>query len=853
MGNRDAFSVVYFAKEGKNLTFFLLALWLQVCFGQENTSLIDPAIASSNFVAERLSEKTYIHTDKDFYFTDETIWFKLYLVDGSTHLKSEKSRLAYVELRDENDNLVLKKKLFIETLSASGDIGLDSSLRPGDYTLSTYTRYIENQNNPLPFEKQITIVGRTSGTGSANYRKPRENRITYKNAASALSDLNVRFFSEGGPMVSGIETSVAVHITDKKGKGIAAKGKIVDENNNLVAFVKSQEFGLGVFKILPLEDKKYFAVLNDNFKYPLPKALTAGYVLNTKNKGDVVLIDITTNIPKGLEGAYILGHLRGRIIHKQQILPDDDSHSYRIRFLNNGLPPGVAQFTLFNADGDPVCQRSIYIPRADTEVTLSVDTFSGPYLPRQKVPIQLSLSDKQGRPISADISVGVTLVDRLSLSNRENSLENWLLLNSDIGGVIDNPEYFFENDSEGRSNLLDALMITREPEPFDWNNALTVETKVDPIIEPEEGIMIKGRTVDFNNRTTAKQAEVKLSLLGLPEGLYEERKVTDTNGEFSFGPYIFPDTLKAVVNAESLEKRRNGKSKNLAIVMEKDTSFTESVAKDRDKTRFILQDEKMPMPKSFATTSGILDFPMDGSVIELDEALVSEKKKTRQDSIDIAFKNLNPLYRNPSKRLFLDSIPGATGLPVFSILLARLPGARIVGPFNNSTLLIRQDSRGNPLFVVDGMVTDVSMVRAMNSAEIEFIDVLTPAAAGAYINRSAFGVVVIYTKGSLNLPSKSKSNERPNVKGLDIVGFATGENFNVPDYSVQMPEHSQPDDRSTLYWQPNIVFGNSGEPDNSEISFYTSDLLGSYMIKVEGITADGTPISSFKVIEVKEQ
>jgi hypothetical protein len=85
------------------------------------------------------------------------------------------------------------------------------------------------------------------------------------------------------------------------------------------------------------------------------------------------------------------------------------------------------------------------------------------------------------------------------------------------------------------------------------------------------------------------------------------------------------------------------------------------------------------------------------------------------------------------------------------------------------------------------------------------------------------------------------------------VGFATGENFNVPDYSVQMPEHSQPDDRSTLYWQPNIVFGNSGEPDNSEISFYTSDLLGSYMIKVEGITADGTPISSFKVIEVKEQ
>lgn len=840
-------------KKSKVVLLCLLLAWSPVCLGQQDETMNAPDRSLEELISEQPREKTYLQTDKDFYLTDETVWFKLFLLDGSSHLKSEKSRLAYLEVRDENDNLIIKKKFFIENRSASGHIGLDSSFRPGDYTLRAYTRYMQNENNPNAFEKQITIVGSISGGGSANYTEPRQNSVTYKNAASTLSDLNVRFFPEGGPMVNGIETSVAVHITDKKGKGITTKGKIVDENNNLVSFVKSQEFGLGVFKILPLEGKKYFAVLEDNIKYPLPKALSAGYVLNTKNKGDVVLIAITTNIPKGLEGANILGHLRGRVIHKQEILPDADSDSYRIRFLNKGLPPGVAQFTLFNADGKPVCQRSIYISRGDTEVTLSIDTVGGPYLPRQKVPIQLSLSDKQGRPISADISVGVTLVDRLNSSNREDSIENWLLLNSDIGGAIANPDYFFENDSEGKSNLLDALMITHTSDPLDRPEAHTFETNAEPIIKPEEGIIIKGRTVDFNDRTKVKQAEVKLSLLGLPEGLYEEQKVTNANGQFSFGPYVFPDTLKAVINAESLEKRRNGKSKNLAIVLEKDPSFRVSVPNDRGKNRFILQEEKIPTPRSFATTSGILDFPMESSVIELDEALVSEKKKTRQDSIDIAFKNLNPLYRNPSKRLFLDSIPGAMALPVLNLVAARVPGARISGPFNDPILLLRQDFRGNPLFVVDGMVTDASMVRGMNSAEIEFIDVLTPAAAGAYINSSAFGVVVIYTKGGLNLPRKSKSNEKPNVKGFDVIGLATVKKFKLQDYSVQMPEHSQPDDRTTLYWQPDMVIGNSGEPGDSEISFYTSDVPGSYMIKVEGITNDGRPIKTFKIIEVKEQ
>jgi len=44
--------------------------------------------------AERFPEKTYIHTDKPYYTTKDTIWFKNYLVNGITHKSMFKLNLG---------------------------------------------------------------------------------------------------------------------------------------------------------------------------------------------------------------------------------------------------------------------------------------------------------------------------------------------------------------------------------------------------------------------------------------------------------------------------------------------------------------------------------------------------------------------------------------------------------------------------------------------------------------------------------------------------------------------------------------------------------------------------------------
>ncbi|MEO9893608.1 hypothetical protein [Aurantibacter sp.] len=844
-----------------DLILFLSSLLsLTICNGQGNSFSTDPASAFNSYVNLHPSEKTYINTDKDMYNTNETIWLELYLLDGNSLLNSEKSQLLYIDLLNENDSLIIEKKLYVENRSSNGHIDLNSSLDSGVYTLRAYTRYMQNENNPVPFENQIIILNhklepkRTSTIKTLPSKPFNHNNLTFPK-----SELQLNFFPEGGSMVSGIETSVAIKITDKSGKGIATEGKIVDEENKIVCFFKSQEFGLGVFKILPLANKKYFAVLSDNLQYELPKPLAKGYILNIKNKDDVVLIDITTNIPKGLGGLYLLGHLRGQLIYKQRIPSGYNSNSYKIRVLNRDGPSGLVQFTLFSVDGDPICERSLFVDQSSNEVTLSIDSISESYTQRQEVSTKLSVIDNEGKQVSANVSLSVSSIDRLNISTKNHTIKNWLLLNSDIDAALANPEYFFEDNSRNKRNLLDALLITKNRSLYNWKRVLGKENTYEMNIRPEKGIIITGRIVNFKNQQEPKRANVKLNLLGLIDDVYEEKKVSDENGRFTFGPYVFSDTLKAVITAESFEKRRNGKSKKISVLIEDQPSIHKKISKNSLKNSYILQEQKIASPKStltspnrinFKKNPNVIDFERDSNVIELDEAIVSDKKKTRNDSINLAFKKLKPLYSSPTRRIFPDSLTG-THLRVIDFLMPF--GARFQGAFPNEKIVLGLRFGDSPSFVVDGVVVDSQFIDALNTDDIEFIDVLLPGTAGAYSNIAKNGVVVIYSKGSLNLPQKRKQVIMPNIKGFEVTGFSSAKNFIVTDYSESKPEHSEQDHRSTLHWQPNIQINNSKQQNSSDVSFYTNDIPGKYVIKAEGITTDGRPLTAMRIFEINEK
>ena len=119
------------------------------------TSLVKEKL--ENYSNIEWPEKVYIQTDKSYYSINDNIWFTAYLVNGITHLKSTKSKVLYVELINDQDTIVNKRRLYINDVSSKGDFKIKKDWKEGKYVLRAYTNYMRNDDPNYFFQKEIDI------------------------------------------------------------------------------------------------------------------------------------------------------------------------------------------------------------------------------------------------------------------------------------------------------------------------------------------------------------------------------------------------------------------------------------------------------------------------------------------------------------------------------------------------------------------------------------------------------------------------------------------------------------------------------------------------------------------------
>lgn len=106
----------------------------------------------------------------------------------------------------------------------------------------------------------------------------------------------------------------------------------------------------------------------------------------------------------------------------------------------------------------------------------------------------------------------------------------------------------------------------------------------------------------------------------------------------------------------------------------------------------------------------------------------------------------------------------------------------------------------------------------------------------------AFGDLVFY--GVISIISKSNEivKTKPASNSLRIKNDRTNicKNFEAVNPNSIKERHT-PFFRQLLYWNPNLELKGNQPTD---LEFYTSDNLGNFTIKMEGITENGLPVSS---------
>jgi hypothetical protein len=152
--------------------------------------------------------------------------------------------------------------------------------------------------------------------------------------------------------------------------------------------------------------------------------------------------------------------------------------------------------------------------------------------------------------------------------------------------------------------------------------------------------------------------------------------------------------------------------------------------------------------------------------------------------------------------------------------------------------------RVSPLILLDGVpIFDEDEIMAFDPRLIKRLDVVQ----NKWIQGPVkfFGIVSFSTyNGDLaGFPLN------PNSIVLDYEGLQLQREFYSPKYENKKQRESRlPDQRTLLYWNPNLITSDEGK---AKIKFYTSDLSGKYNVVVEGMNKSGALVTSSTSFVVK--
>ena len=191
-----------------------------------------------------------------------------------------------------------------------------------------------------------------------------------------------------------------------------------------------------------------------------------------------------------------------------------------------------------------------------------------------------------------------------------------------------------------------------------------------------------------------------------------------------------------------------------------------------------------------------------------------------------------------------------TALPAFPELVVEiLPQVRLInenGKYYAQIFIdfLREFDMRSPAIFLDGVyVDDINKILLLGSDQISKIDLIT--------EERVFGDLIF--GGLISIVSKKNEivKSKPASHSLRLMNddFNRGDNF----YSFNpntIRNKNTPFFRQLLYWNPDIRLI---ENKNINFEFYTSDNEARYLIKLEGISDDGQPISASHTIEVSEK
>jgi hypothetical protein len=780
-------------------------------------------------------EKVYVQTDRSAYLSSQTIWYKMY--STAYGAPSDMSRVAYLQLVDRKGHIVVTKKLFLIDGVARGDIQIPDSLRSNTYQLRGFTAWMLNFEEAGLFHKNLIIknFADTSAGSSAE--------------TAGSGNFRLHFFPEGGDLVEGLASNVAFKATDEYGLPAEITGDLKDETGALISRIITVHDGMGKFELRPETPHTYVASIQfpdgSTQEIPLPQAKPFGVVMEiAEQTNDNITLQIKyRERDKGQYRHLLLAGFQNA--GKVAVYPVDlEPGLNQFEIHNKEFSTGILRLTLFDTSEIPLAERIVFIEnkgRVAAQLVSDTVSFKG----KSRSSFSVQLSDEYWKLDKASLSVSVTDADRIADDTLSDNIMTSMLMSSELKGYVYDPGYYFRNSAKETQNALDLVMLTNGWRHFSWKQVLGNEPYA-LTFPVEKSLFVAGRFLDYPKYEPKVEPALKLIIHNQDNSEFIGDAEPDSDGRFLLNDYN-ASGLSEIYFHGATNKNTDKTLRVTFITPTLDTlssaPFLESLAKTSENGYTVLLDGEAASQIQSAHKAMLLKPALVKGHIPTQEEMVAKRyvspyfEVSYYHDVDL----INTFYPN-SIRLFdfLKGrfaglfIKGSEDAPEFyyrSLVSQSLLGGSVNQGGEPGSL-----KTPYPYFYINEISTSFENVKDLPLSQIALIRYIPPPGAHmAPMNGGWIGAIAIYTKhwdeGMLGTKTIDETYGRQIFHGYSIT-----REFPEPDYRRNDSLASQPDFRTTLYWNPNLIPDSTGQV---HFTFYNSDHAKKYRVVIEGMDSRG--------------
>jgi len=453
-------------------------------------------------------EKVFIRTDRDAYFPHDTIWFKAYTLDATTH-KPSPSKILHVTLRNEK-KVFSQQQFLIEDGISQGFIPLSDSLS-SICQLIGHTEWMRNYDEDLFFRKNVKILSK---------------EILPETVSS--DSIQIQLFPEGGNLIEGISNRMGLRATYPDGSFTNVSVEYIDKSLDSTETSITQTIdiqGIGDFFTTPNMKHTIQIKLKNGKAIRFPPTLKKGFALQVRPliNSENIMIKLYSNLVLSeFKTLRFIIHQKGQIIYENDFLPKSKITTF-IFPKDNLTEKGIVNVLILDALNNKIAERVFYNYNDSNRPIVNLKSKDGG--------VDIKILDQDSLAIEG--STLVSCADKRFI-NEESKIENlksFLLLNSDLKYALEPSKSILDPNIQNKERL-DLMLLANSSIDYTQGN----EKK----FEPQLGITIKGWAKNFDKKKPAEivgYVNTKNWQLGL-------KAIADGEGRFETEPLIFEDTAK---------------------------------------------------------------------------------------------------------------------------------------------------------------------------------------------------------------------------------------------------------------------------------------------------------------------